>query len=487
MTNNSIYQFSIWGMRFVVDTESGNFFEIDDIASDALNLFTTNREREITERLSLRYPKSAIKSAIRNINLLKNKGVIFSNSKPSNSNFKREVTDLTLNVTDGCNLACNYCWNKGGSYTRRKRKNPLMPKETALRAVNVLVKESNNAADLVIDFYGGEPLLNYTVMQEVILYCRAIAKKVKKRFRFLLATNGTLFDKNKAVFLMENGVDVAISIDGPKGIQDKQRPFSTGGGSFDAIMKNIEALPNRLRHRLVARATFTPYSASIVETFKYLRNLGFERIEICESERAGYNLTDERKEYFFNKKEGLELLKALYTKLSDYYTQEVLREKLDYENTYFNRFFKQLSRLYHIQSISGSCSAGSSQIAVDIDGWIYPCTAFIGIKRYSIGHVNKDVMTKRVNNFLNTRKTLSPKCSACWAKSICQGCGSCYNINYFTSKNLNEPNPHYCELFLHKTKLMIAMLSRIGKQKPFLLDEVLIPEYYSTRGRNREK
>lgn len=487
MLNNSVYKFSLWGMKFAVDSESGNFFEIDDVAYDTLEFFTALSEDRIIEKLSFKYGAAAIKKAIMNIACLKRKGAIFSKGRPSNLKFGRDITDLTLNVTDGCNLACSYCWNRGGAYSRKKKKNPFMSKDTALSSVNVLVKESNKARDLVVDFYGGEPLLNYPVIKEVILYCQAIAKQAKKRFRFLLATNGTLFDREKAVFLMENGVDVAISIDGPENIQDKQRPFLNGEGSFSAVIKNIRSLPERLRRRLVARATFTPYSTSIVETFNYLRGLGFGRIEICESERAGYNLTKSKQNFFFNKREGLELLKSLYVKLANYYTDEILKRRLNYENTYFNRFFKQLSRLYHIQSISGSCSAGSSQIAVDIDGKIYPCTAFIGIRRYSIGHVNKDVMTTRVNNFLGTRETLSPKCLACWAKSICQGCGSCYNINYFTSKNLNEPNPHYCELFLHKTKLMIAMLSRIGKQKPFLLDEVLIPEYYSTRGRNRKK
>lgn len=486
MLNNSVYKFSLWGMKFAVDSESGNFFEIDDAAYDVLEFFTTLSEDKIIEKLSFKYDAAAVKSAMMNIARLKRKGAIFSKGRPSNLKFGREITDLTLNVTDGCNLACNYCWNKGGAYSRKKKKNPFMSKDTALSSVDVLIKESNKVRDLVVDFYGGEPLLNYPVIKEVILYCQAISKQAKKRFRFLLATNGTLFDREKAVFLMENGVDVAISIDGPENIQDKQRPFLNGEGSFNAVIKNIRSLPERLRRRLVARATFTPYSTSIVETFNYLRKLGFGRIEICESERAGYNLTKSKQNFFFNKREGLELLKSLYVKLADYYTDEILKRKLNYENTYFNRFFKQLSRLYHIQSISGSCSAGSSQIAVDIDGKIYPCTAFIGISRYSIGQVDTGVRTAEVRNFLGTRRSLNTKCRVCWAKSICQGCGSCYNINYFSNKDLNEPNPYYCEMFLHKTKLMIAMISRIGRNKPHLLDEVLIPEYYSTRGRKQK-
>ncbi len=156
---------------------------------------------------------------------------------------------------------------------------------------------------------------------------------------------------------------------------------------------------------------------------------------------------------------------------------------LTYENTYFNRFFKQLSRLYHIQSVVGTCSAGFSLMAADMDGSIYPCTAFVGMPQFRVGTVNTGIDERKLEGFLNIRISSSESCEECWAKMICRGCGSCYNLNYFTNKNLGQPDPYYCELFRYKTKLMIAMLAKIGENNHKLLDKVFIPEYYATRGR----
>jgi radical SAM protein with 4Fe4S-binding SPASM domain len=195
---------------------------------------------------------------------------------------------------------------------------------------------------------------------------------------------------------------------------------------------------------------------------------------------------ESKNRFFFTDKKDIDHLKSLYNKLAKFYTQEVIKGKLTYENTYFNRFFKQLSRLYHIQSIVGTCSAGYSLMAVDMDGSIYPCTAFVGIPRFKIGTVGTGISDTKLQNFLNTKIYSSEACSKCWAKRICRGCGSCYNLNYFTNKNLGQPDNYYCELFRYKTKLMIAMISEIGLSNPSALRRVLVPQYYVTRGRKKD-
>jgi uncharacterized protein len=361
-----------------------------------------------------------------------------------------------------------------------------MEGNVAFRAIELLIKESKGAKDLVIDFYGGEPLLNYDLIKDVIEYCKKIRHIKKIKFRFLLATNGTLLNKERGEFLIENGVDVAVSLDGSRKIQDTQRPFPDGSGSFDIVIDNINSLHETYRRRLVGRATFTPHSAHTVRTFKFLRNLGFERIEVCESEKAGYGL-ETNSQFFFNGTNGLHHLKSLYYNLALFYTQEVLQGHLTYENTYFNRFFKQLSRLYHIQSVVGTCSAGFSLIAVDIDGSIYPCTAFVGLPQFQIGHVKFGIDETKLKYFSETKISSSRACGQCWAKRLCRGCGSCYNLNYFTNNNPGQPDPYYCELFRYKTKLMIAMIAELGQENPGLLESVLIPEYYATRGRRKNE
>jgi len=477
-----VYQFQMWGKKFAVDIESGNFFEIDKSASEAITLMHSHNDMEAVKRLSSKYGSKTANITVGNLAKLKKKGLLFSSRPSLSKDMPRRITDLTLNIVNACNLRCRYCWNQNGAYGGSPAGNMKMKDNVAAKAVSLLIKESRHATDLVVDFYGGEPLLNFDLIKNTIGYCRKIQKKKKINFRFLLATNGTLLTKERGDFLIGNGVDVAVSLDGSRKIQDTQRPFSDGRGSFDTVIANMDSLREGFRRRLVGRATFTPYSTKLITTFKFLRNLGFERIEVCESEKAGYKL-DSKGRFFFSGPKGLKRLKSLYYDLAIFYTKEVIKGSLTYENTYFNRFFKQLSRLYHIQSVVGTCSAGFSLMAVDMDGSIYPCTAFVGIPKFKIGRVSAGIDEKKLKAFVDTRISSSDACEICWAKRICRGCGSCYNLNYFTNKSLGRPDPYYCELFRYKTKLMIAMLAEISENNHLLLDRVFIPEYYATRGK----
>ena len=476
------YQFKIRDKNFVVDVESANFFEVDDIASEAISLMQRCATKEVKEKICQKYGHKPAKATIANLSRLKKEKVLFCQPKPADSYIKRRITDLTLNIVNSCNLRCRYCWNKAGSYGNLSGDNKKMGERVAFKAIDLLVKGSRGVKDLVVDFYGGEPLLNFELIKNVIGYCRKIQDRKGIKFRFLLATNGVLLDKEKGEYLIANGVDVAVSLDGPRKIQDKQRPFPDGTGSYDIVVNNIRLLSKKYRRRIVGRATFTPYSDEIVKTFKFLRDLEFDRIEVCESEKAGYGL-EPNNQFFFSGPKGLSHLKSLYDGLVLFYTKEILGGRLTYANTYFNRFFKQLSRLYHIQSIVGTCSAGFTLMAVDMDGSIYPCTAFVGLPKFRIGTVEKGISEDKVRKFFDNKISSSEACNKCWAKRICRGCGSCYNLNYFSSKNLGQPDPYYCELFRYKTKLMIAMISDIAIKNPRLLDKVLIPEYYATRGK----
>lgn len=482
---SGVHQFRMWEKDFAVDIESGNFFEVDKTASEAIGLLHKYTGQDVKNRMSKKYGSRSASKVMGNLDELKKKGMLFSSEQKKDRAIKRQITDVTLNIVNNCNLSCRYCWNRGGGYGSNYLNNRKMDSRIAYKAIDLLVRESRGFNDLIIDYYGGEPLLNFNLIKQTIEYCKKIKRKKGNNFRFLLATNGTLLDKEKGEFLIANDVDVAVSLDGPKKIQDMQRPFPGGKGSFDTVMENIRSLKADYRNRIVGRATFTPYSTDVVRTFGFLRSLGFDRIEVCESEKAGYGL-ESKNRFFFAGEKGIKRLKSLYNKLAIFYTQEVIKGNLSYENTYFNRFFKQLSRLYHIQSIMGACSAGYSLMAVDMDGSIYPCTAFVGIPRFKIGTVGSGINDNKLQDFLNTKIYGSDDCNKCWAKRICKGCGSCYNLNYFNNKNLGQPDNYYCELFRYKTKLMIAMISEIARDNPLILEKVLIPQYYVTRGRKKK-
>ena len=220
-------------------------------------------------------------------------------SSPADENPPACLTDLTLNLTSDCNLRCIYCWNDHGKYSNtrfskikkgRKRvegpANTRMDAETALRAVDTLVKLRGREKSLVVDFYGGEPLLNLETLMATVDYCRENQAKWKVEFHFLLATNGTLLTPALAKRLLDKGVQVAVSIDGPKAVHDRNRPFTGRRGSFDTIVSNLKSMPKPVMRRLVGRTTVTPFFPDMVKLYGNLRGLGFERIEIFESEDA---------------------------------------------------------------------------------------------------------------------------------------------------------------------------------------------------------
>lgn len=481
-----VYQFRMWGKKFAVDIESGNFFEVDKAASEAIVLLLSHSQKETISALKTIYGERLAHKTVGNLLKLKKNGMLFSEISLKEGAIHRKITDLTLNIINACNLCCRYCWNKRGSYGKASFSSQRMSRRTAFKAIDLLIKESKGARDLVIDFYGGEPLLNFDLIKDVVIYCKKIQNKSNINFRFLLATNGTLLDREKGEFLIGNGVDIAVSLDGPRKIQDMQRPFPGRKGSFDKVIANLNSFKKEHRLKIVGRATFTPYSTKLIRTFNFLRGIGFNCIEVCESEKAGYGLKPNNR-YFFSGPAGVRKLKSLYYGLAVFYTRELIKGKLSYENTYFNRFFKQLSRLYHIQSVAGTCSAGFSLMSVDIKGGIYPCTAFVGLSQFKIGDVDSGIKEKKLNDFSNIKISSSKECEKCWARLICRGCGSCYNLNYFTNKKLGQPDPYYCELFRYKTKLMIAMISQISEKKPRLLEEVFMPEYYAARGKVKKE
>lgn len=468
------YRFSQWGRYFAIDNQSGNFFELDKLGWDAIGLIDRVKEGKAISTLSSKYESESVKTVVQNLKRLIIDGVIPSSGK------KIEVSSpsvpkffyLTLNLINDCNLVCKYCWNDSGSYSKQNE-HIKMRQDVAFKAVDLLIKGSGNKKELVVDLYGGEPILNFELVKKVIRYCKSREKETKKEFHFLLATNGTLLTLEKAKFLDANGVDIAISIDGEKKIQDKMRPFRTGAGTYDVLMKNLEKIPMDLKKRMVARATVTPFYPKIVEIFKFLRSLGFERIEICETEDVCFGIKREKIKYFFKNKKNVDVLKKEYERLAKFYVEEILAGSFNYYNIYFNRFFKMLARLYHQNKIWGCCSAGIGQIAVDAKGDIYPCTTFLDIKAFKIGDVFNGIDSNLKGVLLDSEITNDPMCNKCFAKVLCKGAGSCYNINYYYNKSITKPVEEYCDIFRFKTKLMIAVIAAINEKKPYLLSKLL--------------
>jgi uncharacterized protein len=405
------------------------------------------------------------------------------------------LTDLTLNLTSSCNLRCVYCWNDHGQYSnstflKEKTKNlkelntgAHMPEAIALKAVDTLVKLRGKDKDLVVDFYGGEPLLNMETLMATVDYCRANQSKWKVDFHFLLATNGTLLTPAVAKKLLNKGVQVAVSIDGPKAVHDNNRPFINHHGSFEVISANLKKMPKAVLKRLVGRTTVTPFFSDMVKLYAHLKKLGFERIEIFESEDACHKLLPGQESSFFSTEENYKLLCEAYEKLALRYIDDVVSGKLDYSKTFFNRFFKLMQRLYYNQEISGGCPAAKGQIAVSIDGKIYPCTSFLGIKDFELGDVYHGLNVKKYEKFIAKTNRRFEHCQKdCDLFSLCRSTGSCLNVNYFFNRDPAIPHKKSCALFAEKLALATASLSILSEKIPQRLEKLFGSDPIGRRG-----
>lgn len=418
------------------------------------------------------------------------------------------VSDLTLNLTSNCNLACVYCWNDRGHYSShtflrtdarqgcaaregcaasappREAETTVeeMSVETARKAVDELIKHRGHEDQLVVDFYGGEPLLNLPVMEETIRYCRERERDAPVQFRFLIATNGTLLTPELAERLLDAGVEIAISVDGPADIQNHNRPLPDGGESFPLVQKNLAGMKDPIRNRLVGRATVTPRFSDMVSIYHALRELGFDRIELFESEDACHRITPGREAFFFHTEEQYETLTKEYDRLARLYVEEVKRDRLNHHNTFFNRFFKLMQKIYHHHEVTGGCPAGRGQLAVSCDGWFYPCTAFIGIDEFRMGNVDQGLDVAHLKRFLGRADERDEHCADCDYHALCRSTGSCLNLNLHYNGDLAKPWENGCKLFRYKMDLAMAALATLSEDVPELLEPLLGEDPSGARG-----
>jgi uncharacterized protein len=318
-------------------------------------------------------------------------------------------------------------------------------------------------------------------MRAALDYCARIGCDRGIRFSFLIATNGVLLDRSTAEWLHEHRVNVAISIDGNRGVQDEQRPLAAGGGSFDLVWKNLLSIPDSIRADYVARATLTPKGPGALATRRMLSDLGFRRIEVFESEAACFGLPMEHAENFYLTVADRDRLKGEYEELVSDLLNKVAVGELAYRDLFFMRIFKQMARLVRNGDFQGPCAAGLGQMAVDTEGFVYPCTAFIGQDEWKMGHVERGLDASVQDGIRACNILSSADCQSCWAKNLCLGSGSCFNLNFFNHKEIGRPVPEHCELYRFKVEILIAALSLLEEMNPERFESLFAPGHFEDR------
>jgi uncharacterized protein len=442
-----IHTFSIDNLNFAVDGNSGSIHVLDDVGYDIVqDTMELPGLDDVIASLNSKYKKTDILEAYREIELLIKGGALFTpESKLQAAAAVRPpypgIKALCLHVAHDCNLRCEYCFaSKGDYHTGRK----MMPREVALKATDYLVEHSGKRHTIEIDFFGGEPLLNFETVKEVVAYGRGMERQVGKRFYFTITTNASLLNDERIDFINEHMDNVVISIDGRKEIHDAVRHDAYGRGSYDDIVPLAQKLvAGRNGKSYFVRGTFTKRNLDFSNDVFHLADLGFKEISVEPVVGSGDDL--------FIKESDIPEILAEYERLAVLYLER-LRKGNKFRFYHFNLdlydgpcLFKRIT----------SCGAGFEYLAVSPQGSIYPCHQFVGQNEFVLGNVfagikNAELVGKFENNNILTKKT----CSNCWAKLFCSG--GCHANAWFTNADMTKPNEISC--ILQKKRIECAIM-----------------------------
>ena len=457
-----IHQFKFKNCNIVLDASSGALHVVDDIAYDITELFEKTDEEEIIKIISKKYPsepKEEIKECIGQIRALKENGKLFSedNFEPYVGTLKQKtagvVKALCLHVAHTCNLNCEYCFASQGKFHGERA---LMSFETGKRALDFLVENSGTRHNLEVDFFGGEPLMNFDVVKRLVKYARSIEKEKNKNFRFTLTTNGMLIDDDVIEFSNKEMSNVVLSLDGRREIHDKYRVDYSGNGSWEKIVPKFQKfVKERGNKNYYMRGTFTHQNPDFLEDIKVMLDLGFTELSmepVVAKENDSAALT----------KEDMEIVKEQYEKLAALMLE---REKSGKPFTFYHYMLDIKGGPCIYKRISG-CGSGTEYMAVTPWGDLYPCHQFVGDEKYKLGNIYDGVTNKEAQQeFADCNLYAREECRSCWARLYCSG-GFAANA-YHKTGSVRGVYEEGCELFKKRMECAIALavIRETGKNK----------------------
>ena len=398
-----------------MDVESGAVHVVDDVTYDVIALFEDTEISKIVEQLSDKYDKADIEEAISEVNQLKEDGQLFTQDiyQPFIEEFKDKrqtvVKALCLHIAHDCNLACKYCFAEEGEYHGRRA---MMSFEVGKKALDFLVANSGSRVNLEVDFFGGEPLMNWDVVKQLVEYGRSLEESNHKKFRFTLTTNGVLLNDEIMEYLNKEMSNVVLSLDGRKEVNDRMRPFRTGKGSYDLIVPKFQKLAeSRNQSNYYVRGTFTRDNLDFSEDVKHFADLGFKQMSIepvVGPEEDPYSIREE----------DLPKIMEEYDKLALEY---IKREKEGRGFNFFHFMIDLTGGPCVAKRLSG-CGSGTEYLAVTPWGDLYPCHQFVGEEKFLLGNVFDGIKrTDICDEFRSCNVYTKKKCKDCFARFYCSG------------------------------------------------------------------
>ena len=450
-----LHQYKLNGYNIVLDTCSGAVHAVDDVAYDMIAAWqSTDRETLIRQMLS-RYAdrpdvtEADLRDCADDIAALEADGQLFTPDTfaPMAGTFKERSGDvvkaLCLHVAHTCNLNCSYCFASQGKYHGERA---LMSLEVGKRAIDFLIENSGTRHNLEVDFFGGEPLMNWEVVKQIVAYARSVEKQHSKNFRFTLTTNGMLINDEVIEFANREMSNVVLSLDGRREVHDATRVDYAGHGSYDRIVPKFQKLvAGRGGKGYYMRGTFTHRNPDFTKDVLHMADLGFtelsmEPVVAAPDDPMALTSAD------------IEIVKQQYELLA---TEMLRRERAGKPITFYHYMIDLTAGPCIYKRISG-CGSGTEYMAVTPWGDLYPCHQFVGEEAYRLGNIWDGVTNRELREeFRACNAYARPECADCWAKLYCSG--GCAANAYHASGSIRGVYKPGCELFRKRIECAIMM------------------------------
>ncbi len=454
-----IHSYKLSGLNIVLDICSGSVHAVDEVAYDIINLYEKEDKEKIISLMLEKYgdrediTREELELCFEDIEELKNEGKLFSEDtfEPMAGDLKKKsagiVKALCMHIAHTCNLNCSYCFASQGKYHGDRA---MMSFEVGKQAFDFLIANSGSRKNLEVDFFGGEPLMNFGVVKELVAYARSIEKDHGKNFRFTLTTNGVLIDDDVIDFANKEMSNVVLSLDGRKEVHDRFRVDYNGKGSWEKIVPKFQKLVEaREGKNYYMRGTFTHHNPDFLEDIKEMLSLGFKELSmepvVC-AEDDPSALT----------KDDLPVVMKQYEELAEL----MLKKHKEGDGFTFYHYMIDLKGGPCIYKRISGCGSGTEYMAVTPWGDLYPCHQFVGEEKYKLGDVWKGVTNTEIQNeFAECNVYTREECRSCWARLYCSG--GCAANAYHATGSVKGIYSTGCELF--KKRMECAIMLEVAK------------------------
>lgn len=450
------------GYSIVMDVNSGAVHVVDDLVYQLIPLLEplVKEKKDKGEILDfvkaqqLPYTEEETAEAVDEILLLAQEGQlytedIYENYIDSFKNRETVVKALCLHIAHDCNLACRYCFAEEGEYHGRRA---IMSYEVGKKALDFLVANSGNRTNLEVDFFGGEPLMNWEVVKQLVAYGRSLEEEHHKKFRFTITTNGVLLNDEILEFVNKEMGNMVLSIDGRKEVHDRMRPHRGGQGSYDEIVPKFKkAAESRGQMNYYVRGTYTHYNTDFAKDVLHLADLGFKQISVEPV------VAPETEDYAI-REEDLPQLLAQYDELAE----EMIKRRKEGNGFNFFHFMIDLEGGPCVAKRLSGCGSGTEYLAVTPWGDLYPCHQFVGNEDFLMGNVDEGVLRTDIRDeFKQCNVYAKEKCKDCFAKFYCSG--GCAANSYNFTGNVNGSYDIGCELQRKRIECAIMIKAALSE------------------------